>query len=40
MQEDKIYNAIRKVYGYTSEGDELVDYLMDAILKSEARHGK
>ena len=31
MQEDKIYNAIRKVYGYTSEGDELVDWLIDNI---------
>lgn len=31
MQEDKIYNAIRKVYGYGAEGDSLVDWLMDNI---------
>lgn len=31
MQEDKIYNAIRKVYGYGDEGDKLVDWLIDNI---------
>lgn len=29
MQEDKIYNAIRKAYGYGDEGDKLVDWLMN-----------
>ena len=29
MEEDKIYNAIRKVYGYTDDGDKLVDWLFD-----------
>lgn len=29
MEEDKIYNAIRKVYGYGDEGDELVDWLIN-----------
>lgn len=27
--EEKIYEAIRAKYGYTTEGDELVDWLMD-----------
>ena len=36
MHEDKIYNAIRKVYGYTNEGDELVDWLIEN-LKEGAR---
>lgn len=35
MKEDKIYEAIRARYGYSSEGDELVDYLADAILALE-----
>lgn len=26
---DKIYEAVRKVYGYDNEGDELVDFLFD-----------
>ena len=26
---DKIYQAVRKVYGYMDEGDELVDFLYD-----------
>lgn len=29
MQEEKIYNAIRKTYGYGDEGDNLVDWLID-----------
>lgn len=29
MKEEKIYEAIRAKYGYTTEGDELVDWLMD-----------
>lgn len=29
MQEEKIYIAIRKVYGYGDEGDKLVDWLMN-----------
>ena len=29
MEEDKIYNAIRKTYGYGDEGDRLVDWLID-----------
>lgn len=29
MEEDKIYNAIRKTYGYGDEGDKLVDWLID-----------
>ncbi len=29
--EEKIYEAIRAKYGYTSEGDELVDWLIDNI---------
>lgn len=29
MQEDKIYNAIRKTYGYGDEGDGLVDWLIN-----------
>ena len=28
-KEDKIYQAIRRVYGYTNEGDDLVDFLFD-----------
>ena len=31
MEEEKIFEAIRKKYGYTSEGDELVDWLIDHI---------
>lgn len=27
---DKIYHAVRKAYGYTDEGDELVDFVIDA----------
>lgn len=27
---DKVYKAIRKAYGYTDEGDELVDFVIDA----------
>lgn len=26
---DKIYEAVRKVYGYGDDGDELVDFLFD-----------
>ena len=26
---DKIYQAVRKVYGYGDTGDELVDFLFD-----------
>lgn len=26
---DKIYEAVRKVYGYGNDGDELVDFLFD-----------
>ena len=29
MQEKKIFEAIRAKYGYTSEGDELVDWLIE-----------
>lgn len=28
-KEDKIYQAIRRVYGYANEGDDLVDFLFD-----------
>ena len=28
-KEDKIYQAIRRAYGYTNEGDDLVDFLFD-----------
>ena len=36
MQEDKIYTAIRAKYGYTTEGNELVDWLIEN-LKEGAR---
>lgn len=26
---NKIYEAVRKIYGYGNEGDELVDFLFD-----------
>lgn len=26
---DKIYEAVRKAYGYGNDGDELVDFLFD-----------
>ena len=26
---DKIYNAIRKAYGYTDKADELIDFVID-----------
>lgn len=29
MEEEKIYTAIRQVYGYTDEGDRVVDWLID-----------
>lgn len=29
MNEEKIYEAIRAKYGYTKEGDELVDWLIE-----------
>ena len=29
FKEDKIYTAIRQMYGYGEEGDELVDWLME-----------
>lgn len=32
---DKIYNAIRKVYGYNNEGDDLVDLLYDMMESHE-----
>ena len=35
MQEEKIYNAIRKVYGYTDDGDTLVDWLIEHIKGDE-----
>ena len=28
-KEDKIYQAIRRMYGYAKEGDDLVDFLFD-----------
>ena len=28
-KEDKIYQAIRRMYGYANEGDELVNFLFD-----------
>lgn len=31
MEEDKIYIAIRKVYGYSDEGNKLVDWLIENI---------
>ncbi len=31
MEEEKIFEAIRKKYGYTPEGDRLVDWLIDHI---------
>lgn len=38
MEEDKIYQAIRKVYGYGAEGDKLVDWLSDTVFKAEYGH--
>lgn len=35
MEEDKIYQAIRKVYGYGVEGDKLVDWLSETAFKAE-----
>lgn len=29
--EDKLYDAVRKVYGYDEQADELVDLVMDLI---------
>lgn len=28
---NKVYEAIRKAYGYSDEADELVDYVMDLL---------
>lgn len=33
--EEKIYEAIRAKYGYSEEGDKIVDWLMDHLERSE-----
>ena len=36
---DKIYEAVRKTYGYGDDGDELVDFLFD-LMEDHERVGK
>ena len=35
-KENKVYEAIRSKYGYTEEGDNLVDFVMDLCDHAEA----
>lgn len=35
INEDKIYQAIRAKYGYTQEGDDLVDWLIEVLARGD-----